>query len=77
MLNLEGLEEKQPKEKTIRKKKVSKPVMPKLFEFGEVIMPASMLNDKESFLKLWVGKLKNTDINKAWKSAEQFVEKYK
>ena len=51
--------------------------MPKLFEFGEVIMPASMLNDKESFLKLWVGKLKNTDINKARKSAEQFIEKYK
>lgn len=58
------------------KKKVVKPVPPKIYEDGEIQMPFSMITDRESFLKLWTGKLKNTDVNKAWERAEKFKSKY-
>lgn len=68
-------ENKEPKKK-FAKKKVEKPVRPEIYKDGEIIMPSSMLKDRESFWKIWKGKLKSTDINEAWKRAEKFINKY-
>ena len=66
--------ESQPEQKESVKK--AKPEMPSFYSDGEIQMPSVMLKDEVSFLKIWRGNLKNTDINAAWKRAEKWLEKY-
>lgn len=72
-------EDKKETNKEVKKKVLKKretPVKPDFYIDGEINMPSSMLKNKDSFLAIWEGNLRKTDINEAWKRAEKWLSKY-
>lgn len=66
-------------QKPIPKKKASKPVMPSIYEDGNINMHSSMITTKEEFIKLFKGTKagRGVDLSKAWDKAKKFRDKHK
>lgn len=47
-----------------------------IFEFGEIKVPLLSIESRELFDKLYLGKLRRTDINKAWEASQKQRSKY-
>lgn len=64
--------------RVVKKTTVSKkPVPPLIYEDGEIQMPFVAITTKEAFFRIWKGNVKKTDLEKAWKKAERFKNRFK